>query len=78
MNKDKQCFKCKEAKSKTQPHGFYTPLDVPSESWIDISMDFVLGLPMTRRHHDSIFEVVDRFIRWHISFHVTKEMMLRT
>ena len=57
----KQCFKCKEAKSKTQLHGLYTPLDVPSEPWIDISMDFVLGLPKTRRHHDSIFVVVDRF-----------------
>ena len=57
----KKCFKCKEAKSKTQPHGLYTPLDVPSEPWVDISMDFVLGLPKTRRHHDSIFVVVDRF-----------------
>ncbi|KAL0546709.1 hypothetical protein IC582_016621 [Cucumis melo] len=57
----KQCFKCKEAKSKTQPHGLYTPLDVPNEPWVDISMDFVLGLPKTRRHHDSIFVVVDRF-----------------
>ena len=37
----KQCFKCKEAMSKTQPHGLYTPLDVPSEPWVDISMDFV-------------------------------------
>ncbi|KAA0040925.1 putative retrotransposon polyprotein [Cucumis melo var. makuwa] len=57
----KQCFKCKEAKSKTQLHGLYTPLDVPNEPWVDISMDFVLGLPKTRRHHDSIFVVVDRF-----------------
>ena len=62
MNKVcKQCFKCKEAKFKIQPHGLYTPLDVPSEPWIDISMNFVLGLPKTRRHHDSIFVVVDRF-----------------
>ncbi|TYK09768.1 Transposon Ty3-I Gag-Pol polyprotein [Cucumis melo var. makuwa] len=57
----KKCFKCKEAKSKRQPHGLYTPLDVPNEPWVDISMDFVLGLPKTRRHHDNIFVVVDRF-----------------
>ena len=57
----KQYFKCKEAKSKTQPHDLYTPLDVSRGPWIDISMDFVLGLPKTKRHHDNIFVVVDRF-----------------
>jgi hypothetical protein len=43
------------------PHGLYTPLPVPKEPWVDISMDFILGLPKSRKERDSIFVVVDKF-----------------
>lgn len=56
-----RCITCKQAKSKVLPQGLYTPLPTPSAPWIDISMNFVLGLPRTKKGRDSIFVVVDRF-----------------
>ena len=57
----KKCITCKQAKSKAMPHGLYTPLPIPNEPWVDISMDFVLGLPRSKGGRDSIFVIVDRF-----------------
>jgi transposase InsO family protein len=56
-----QCTTCNKAKSRLNPHGLYLPLPVPSLPWEDISMDFILGLPRTKRGRDSIFVVVDSF-----------------
>jgi transposase InsO family protein len=56
-----QCTTCNKAKSRLNPHGPYMPLPVLSVPWKDISMDFVLGLPRTKRGRGSIFVVVDRF-----------------
>lgn len=44
-----RCTTCNKAKSRFNPHGLYMPLLVPSVHWVVISMDFVLGLPRTKR-----------------------------
>jgi hypothetical protein len=56
-----RCTTCNKAKSRLNPHGLYTLLPVPCAPWEDISMDFVLRLPRTKRRRDSVFVVVDRF-----------------
>jgi hypothetical protein len=56
-----QCITCRKAKSRFLLHGLYTPLPVPTEPWVYISMDFFLGLPRSKKGRDSIFVVVDRF-----------------
>ena len=52
-----RCLTCKRAKSRVLPNGLYTPLPVPTEPWVDISMDFVLGLPRTRKWRDSVHTI---------------------
>jgi len=43
-----KCITCRKAKCRTQTHGLYTPLPIPKEPWVDISIDFVLGLPKSK------------------------------
>ncbi|WVZ83604.1 hypothetical protein U9M48_030733 [Paspalum notatum var. saurae] len=44
-----RCTTCNKAKSRLNPHGLYLSLLVASVLWSDISMDFVLRLPQTKR-----------------------------
>jgi hypothetical protein len=56
-----RCTTCQKAKSHLNPHGLYIPFPIPFIPWVDISIDFVLGLPRTKRGRDSIFIMVDNF-----------------
>ena len=55
------CSLCATSKPSNRKLGLYTPLPVPSHYWESISMDFVGSLPMSRKGHDYLYVVVDRF-----------------
>ena len=56
-----RCTICTIGKMMKQNIEQYLPLPVPDSPWQEISLDFVLGLPKTRRQLDTILVVVDRF-----------------
>ena len=59
-----RCMKCQQVKVEHQhPAGLLQPLPVPEWKWEVISMDFITGLPMTWRQHDSIMVVVDKLTK---------------
>jgi hypothetical protein len=39
------------------------PLKIPQWKWEEISMDFIVGLPTTQSGYDSIWVIVDRFLK---------------
>ncbi|WMV54560.1 hypothetical protein MTR67_047945 [Solanum verrucosum] len=39
-------------------------IDIPHWKWEEINMDFITGLPRTRRHHDFMWVIVDRVTKF--------------
>ena len=52
---------CFVSKPSTIKLGLYTPLPILSRPWESVSMDFVGGLPLSRKSHDYLYVVIDRF-----------------
>jgi len=56
-----KCPNCQQVKVEHQkPGGMTQEIDIPTWKWEVINMDFITGLPRTRRQHDSIWVIVDR------------------
>lgn len=58
-----QCEVYQYYKGTTQNLGLYMPLSVRDSIWEDLIIDFIIGLPKTKRGIDSIIVVVDRFYK---------------
>jgi hypothetical protein len=43
--------------------GLLQPLSIPDWKWDDISMDFIVGLPLTARKFDLIWVIVDQLTK---------------
>jgi hypothetical protein len=55
-----ECDTCRKVKvDYMKPGGLLQPLRIPEWKWDDISMDFIVGLPMTALKFDSIWVIVD-------------------
>jgi hypothetical protein len=59
-----ECDTCHRVKaSHLKSAGMFQPLTIPLWKWNDLSMDFIVGLPLTARKKDSIWVIVDRLTK---------------
>ncbi|KAK1433348.1 hypothetical protein QVD17_10258 [Tagetes erecta] len=59
-----RCMTCLQVKAEHQkPSGMLQPLEIPTWKWEMITMDFVMGLPRTRKGNDAIWVIVDRLTK---------------
>jgi hypothetical protein len=56
-----ECDTCRKVKADyIKLGGLLQPLSIPKWKWDDISMDFIVGLPMTAHKFDSIWVIIYR------------------
>jgi hypothetical protein len=59
-----KCLECQQVKADHHhPTGLLQPHDVPMSKWEVISMDFVVGLPLTSHRHNDILVIVDKLTK---------------
>jgi hypothetical protein len=60
-----ECDTCRKVKPDyMKPGGLLQPLSVSDWKWDDISIDFIVGLPLTARKYNSIWVIVDRLTKF--------------
>lgn len=73
-----KCVVCQQVKFKHQsPGGHLQPPEIPKWKWEDISCDFIVGLPKTKKNHDIIWALVDQLTESAHFIHVRMNMNLQ-
>ena len=72
-----KCLTCQQIKAEHQKPAGPMPLsEIPIWKWEQITMDFVMGLPKTRKKHDAIWVIVDRLTKSAHFLAITKTQSL--
>ena len=59
-----KCLTCQLVKAEHQVlTGLLNPLPIPQWKWDNITMDFVLGFPLTQQKHDYVWVIVDKLTK---------------
>ena len=59
-----KCPNCQQVKVENQkPGGMTQEIDIPTWMWDVINIDFIIGLPLTRKQHESIWVIVYRMTK---------------
>jgi hypothetical protein len=66
----KKCADCQKNKHSTHaPYGEMQPMELPTEPWTDISIDFITRLPLSKDpttgiYYNAILVIVDRYTKY--------------
>jgi hypothetical protein len=59
-----KCLECQRIRVENRhPVDLRHPLPIPGWKWEVVTMDFIMGLPRTSKHHDAIMVVVDKLTK---------------
>jgi Integrase zinc binding domain len=60
----RSCDSCQRNKTSNQkPIGLLKPLEIPTERFEQVSMDFITTLPVTKEDHDAVMVIVDKLTK---------------
>jgi Integrase zinc binding domain len=71
----RSCDSCQRNKTSNQkPMGLMKPLEIPTETFKQVSMDFITTLPGTKENNDAVMVIVDKLTKL-VMFIITRTDM---